>query len=74
VQSGELLLDEDAVVAEELDFVVEFGQFVQDAVFVLLVDFAQVDYCVSAVLGLGEHTLPNMPQSEQIGSSHCSQK
>ena len=59
------------MVAEEFDFVVKFGQLVQNAVFVLLVDFAQVDYRVPAVLGQGASTLPNMPQSEQIGSSHC---
>ena len=71
VQARELLLYQDPVVAEEFDFVVEFGQLVQNAVFVLLVDFAQVDYRMPAVLGQGASTLPNMPQSEQIGSSHC---
>lgn len=44
------LFDEGAVLAEELDLVIEFGQFVEDLVLVLLVDLAQVDYSMRSVL------------------------
>lgn len=40
----------------------------------VVVDFAEVDDGVAAVLGLAWLTPPNMPQSEQIGSAHSSQK
>lgn len=74
VQPLQFLFDGCPVFAEQLDLVVEFGQFIEDAVLVVLVHPRQVDDCVSAVLTNLLYTRPNIPQSEQIASPHSSQK
>ena len=47
----QFLFDGGSVFAEELDFIVEFSEFVENFVFVFEVHFAEVDDLVAAVLG-----------------------
>jgi hypothetical protein len=74
VETLKFLLDKHSVFPKQLDFIIKLSQLIKYSVFMVLIDSAQMNDGVPTVLRKYGITLPNIPQSEQMGYEHCSQK